>query len=75
MRPALNQGFRVASMVYRGSTGLTLTTPKFYTGNCYKDLEPVINHVKLKYPNSKIYAYGVSLGGIILSNYLAKSKT
>jgi len=60
-------------MVYRGAGDLPLTSPKIYTANDYKDLEILINHIKIKYPKSKIYGYGCSLGGIMLANYLAKA--
>jgi len=50
MRPALDQGYKVGCMIYRGAAGLKLTSNKLYSGNCYKDLHFVIEHIKSKHP-------------------------
>ena len=54
---------------------MDLTTNKIYSGDCWEDVDFGIKHLKNKYKNKRIYAYGCSLGAIILTNYLIKSKS
>ncbi|XP_050420868.1 phospholipase ABHD3-like isoform X2 [Adelges cooleyi] len=63
-------GFRIIVFNYRGVGGVELKTPRGYCGNNTEDLTEVINHVKQKYPKTILGGLGVSLGGLILGNYL-----
>lgn len=55
----------------RGLGGITLKTPRLYCAANSEDLSEVIYHVKKLHPNVKLGATGVSMGGLILGNYLA----
>ena len=58
-------------MNYRGIE-VELKTTRLYCATNYDDLHMVVNHVRQKYPEHKILAVGVSLGGLLLAGYLAK---
>ncbi|OWA50971.1 Phospholipase ABHD3 [Hypsibius exemplaris] len=64
-------GLMAVVMNYRGVSG-SLKTPRSYCGADTSDVAEVVNHVKDLYPNLPLIAVGVSLGGILLTNYLAK---
>lgn len=66
-------GFRCVGLNNRGRGGMELLTAKLYCGANCEDLELVLKHLKTKYPNSKIVATGISLGGGILCRYLVRS--
>ena len=57
---------------FRGRGGHQITTPKTYCASKGDDLDEVVGHIKEKYPKSTLIGLGVSLGGIILGNYLAE---
>ncbi len=73
-------GARCVVFNNRGRGGHTLKTPRTYCASNTEDLANVIDHIKACHPKSPLMALGVSLGGIILGNYLvaqglkAKSK-
>ncbi|XP_019850275.1 PREDICTED: phospholipase ABHD3-like [Amphimedon queenslandica] len=54
----------------RGMGNIPLTSPCMVSANNTRDLEAVIDAINKSYPNASIIALGVSLGGIILTNYL-----
>lgn len=56
---------------FRGRGGHSLRTPRTYCASNSEDLSEVIDHVRARYPKAPLMAMGVSLGGIILGNYLA----
>lgn len=56
---------------FRGRGGQDLKTPRTYCASNSDDLASVIQHIKINYPDAPLMALGVSLGGIILGNYLA----
>lgn len=58
-------------MNYRGIE-VELASPRTYCATNYDDLDMVVRHICDKYPGYKIFAVGVSLGGIKLGGYLAK---
>lgn len=50
-------------------------TPVTYCAANTSDLERVVQHVKGLYPQAPVLGAGVSLGGMILLNYLARKRT
>ena len=56
----------------RGFGGLMLKTPRVCCAADTEDLEYVIFHIKKKRPNLALMVTGISLGGIILTNFLCK---
>lgn len=64
-------GARVAVFNNRGLGGVALKTPRLYCAANVEDLTEVIAHIKNTHPNSKMGATGISMGGLILGNYLA----
>jgi len=63
---------RCGVLIYRGLAGNDLKTARAYCGADPTDVSQAIDHIKQKYPQSPLTALGVSLGGIILGNYLKK---
>ncbi len=71
MDKGVKRGCTVVAMNYRGIE-LDLTTPRTYCATNTEDLHLVVAHIRKAYPEHKIFAIGVSLGGIKLGQYLAK---
>ncbi|XP_023616936.1 phospholipase ABHD3 isoform X3 [Myotis lucifugus] len=59
----------------RGMAGENLLTPRTYCCANTEDLETVIHHVHSLYPSAPFLAAGVSMGGMLLLNYLGKIGT
>lgn len=57
----------------RGRGGMKLKTCRLYCAANCEDAEFVLKHIKSSYPNSKLIAVGISLGGIVLGRYLTQS--
>ena len=49
-----------------------MQTRRLYCAANYEDLSEVIQHVKKLNPNVKLGATGISMGGLLLGNYLAE---
>ncbi len=58
-------------MNYRGIE-CELKTSRTYCATKYDDLDMVVNHIHKKFKDHKIFAVGISLGGIKLCGYMAK---
>ncbi|KAI5101593.1 phospholipase ABHD3, partial [Silurus meridionalis] len=65
-------GYRCVVFNNRGVSGEKLLTPRTYCAANTEDLEMVIEHVSKTYPSSPITAAGVSMGGMMLANYLGR---
>jgi abhydrolase domain-containing protein 1/3 len=57
---------------YRGVAGVSLKTPKTYCATYTDDIHEIVLYAKKLYPGCPIMACGISLGGMILFNYVAK---
>ncbi|XP_012527466.1 phospholipase ABHD3 [Monomorium pharaonis] len=69
---AKKNGIRCVIFNNRGMGGIELKTPRTYSAANYDDLSEVIEHVKKLYPHVPLGATGISMGGLILGNYLAQ---
>ncbi|XP_049310628.1 phospholipase ABHD3 [Bactrocera dorsalis] len=70
---ANNSGIRVIVFNNRGLGGVTIKTPRLYNACNCEDLAEVVQHVRNVLPaHCKIGATGVSMGGLVLGNYLAR---
>lgn len=69
-----SQNARCVVFNNRGRGGIPLKTSRTYCAANSDDLEEAIDHIRSKYPKSPIIASGISLGGMIVGNYLATRK-
>ncbi|EGI65160.1 PREDICTED: abhydrolase domain-containing protein 3 [Acromyrmex echinatior] len=69
---ARKNGIRCVIFNNRGLGGLQLKTPRTYCAANSDDLSEVIEHVKKLHPHVPLGATGISMGGLILGNYLAQ---
>lgn len=65
-------GIRTVVFNNRGLGGITLKTPRLYCAANCEDLYEVVNHVSQLNPNIRLGATGISMGGLILGNYLSE---
>ncbi|XP_076627426.1 abhydrolase domain containing Hydr1 [Colletes latitarsis] len=65
-------GIRCVIFNNRGLGGVELKTPRTYCAANSDDLSEVIEHVKKLNPQVPLGATGISMGGLILGNYLAQ---
>ena len=78
---ARKQGYKVATILSRGAAGLPFTSPKLNCAASWRDIEAAFDYFYEKYgldPKTKekrtrIYAYGVSLGALLLYLYLGRA--
>ncbi|XP_046377501.1 phospholipase ABHD3-like [Haliotis rufescens] len=69
---AIDLGYRCVVFNNRGNGGAQLLTPRTYCAADTEDLELVVSHIKATRPDAPVMGVGISLGGMILFNYLAK---
>ncbi|XP_076437839.1 LOW QUALITY PROTEIN: phospholipase ABHD3-like [Babylonia areolata] len=71
VQEATQLGYRCVVFNNRGNGGADLLTPRTYCASNTEDMECVVNHIKAQLPDAPVMGVGVSLGGMILFNYLA----
>ncbi|XP_017866835.1 PREDICTED: phospholipase ABHD3 isoform X1 [Drosophila arizonae] len=70
---AQQAGMRAVVFNNRGLGGIELKTPRLYCAANCEDLCEVVHHVRRTLPlDCKLGATGISMGGLILGNYLAR---
>ena len=77
----MRQKFKIGTILFRGAKGVPVTTPKLSYFGMWEDIEFGLNYVSKKYvcdPKTKekrtrMYSFGVSLGGQVLLMYLGKA--
>ncbi|XP_014204482.1 phospholipase ABHD3-like [Copidosoma floridanum] len=72
---AKSLGFKCVVFNYRGMGGIKIKTPKLYCASACEDLAEVIDHISELHPQVPIGATGISMGGLLLGNYLAQYGT
>ncbi|KAF4116901.1 phospholipase ABHD3 [Onychostoma macrolepis] len=68
-------GYRCVVFNNRGVSGEKLLTPRTYCAANTEDLEEVIEHVQRTIDKAPLMAAGVSMGGMMLTNYLGRKGT
>lgn len=79
MRYARRRGYKVGTVYFRCTEGIPVTSPKLNYAGSWDDLKVVVEHVHNKYildkqtgqKKTRMYAFGCSLGAIILALYMA----
>ncbi|XP_002971512.2 embryogenesis-associated protein EMB8 [Selaginella moellendorffii] len=67
-----NIGWHTVVFNSRGCSDSPVTSPKFYSASFTEDLRQVVRFVAYRFPESRIYAVGWSLGANILVRYLGQ---
>ena len=67
------KGWRACVLNYRGCNGLPLTSGRGYAATMTGDVHLAISSIIALYPRAPLFAVGYSLGGVILTKYLAES--
>ena len=69
---ARNAGIRAIVFNSRGTSKSPIVTPQFYSASFTQDMRCVVAHLASKYPKSRLFAAGWSLGANILTRYLGE---
>jgi len=65
-------GARVCVFNFRGRGGVKVKNPRTYCAANSEDLSEILDFINKTYPKAPVIALGISLGGILLGNYLAE---
>lgn len=68
---ACSKGWRSCVLNFRGCNGLPFTSPRGYTATLTDDLYRAVESIKGRFPKAPLFAVGYSLGGMILTKYVA----
>ena len=71
----IKQDWKICVMHFRSCSGRVNESPIAYHGGINYDFDYFIKQLKGKFPEKRIYAVGFSIGGCVLSQYLARSET
>jgi|TARA_B110000967_G_scaffold208367_1_gene260312 predicted alpha/beta-fold hydrolase len=69
---ARRMGYRCVAFNCRGTANSPLTTPQFYSASFTGDIRNVVDELHTRWPSSKLFAVGWSLGANILTNFLGE---
>ena len=76
VRAARRSGFKVGTMLFRGSDGLPITSGKLSYSGAWEDCKAIVEYAHRRYVSTekseRMYAYGCSLGAQILALYMIK---
>ncbi|KAJ1796182.1 hypothetical protein LPJ59_003904 [Coemansia sp. RSA 2399] len=65
-------GFRVVVVNYRGCAGVKLTTHILYNGGFTLDYGFAVDHIRTRFPQSKLIGVGFSLGANLVTKYVGE---
>lgn len=68
---ACGKGWRAVVLNYRGCNGLQLTSPRGYAATATEDVARAVQSIRAQFPSAPVLAVGYSLGGILLTKYVA----
>uniref|UniRef100_S4R6P4 Abhydrolase domain containing 1 n=1 Tax=Petromyzon marinus TaxID=7757 RepID=S4R6P4_PETMA len=71
LNKSLETFVRLSWKFMKGVIYYSLLTPRMYSAANTEDLELVVLHIRALYPDSALLAVGMSMGGMMLLNYLA----
>ena len=77
IRAVAAKGFKIAFVLYRGTGGVPITTSKLYSIKEWRDIKEPADYLYKKHcenQKSRMYIYGCSLGGTVISHLLIKDK-
>ncbi|KAL7054845.1 hypothetical protein AAHC03_024314 [Spirometra sp. Aus1] len=71
VRSIAQQGYRCVVLNNRGTCEQKLKTPRTYSASDTEDVSEVISLIHRRYPRAPLTAVGISLGALILFNYIS----
>ncbi|KAJ2346563.1 hypothetical protein GGH91_002162 [Coemansia sp. RSA 2671] len=64
--------FRTVVVNFRGCAGVKVTTPVLYNGGLTSDYGYAVDHIRGRYPSSKLVGIGYSLGANLVTKYVGE---